>query len=174
MITTNLANALLKYLFGQTKTIDYASNTEYAKCYIGLSTTPPKEDGSNFTEPDPNSTGYNRQQICIGKSVDTITWTNFMTVPGVTKDKEGKVINGIISNAKEITFNESESESPYTVTHFGIFHDETPNTGKPLYFHSLTKENEITHVHEPHAVTVEPGDVLLFKTGALSLDFTQD
>ena len=174
MITTNLANALLKYLFGQTKTVDYTSNTDYAKCYIGLSTTTPKEDGSNFTEPDPDSTGYSRQQICIGKSVDTIEWTNFMTIPGVTKDNEGNVINGIISNKKEIAFNESKSEDPYMVTHFGIFHEEKANTSKPLYFHPLTKENETTHMHEPHSVTVDPGDVLLFKTGALSLDFTQD
>lgn len=175
MITTNLANALLKYLFGQTKAIDYTSNTEYAQCYLGLSTTEPKPDGSEFTEPDPDSTGYSRQQICIGKSADTITWTNFMTVPGVTKDNEDKVINGIISNAKEITFNESKSESPYTVTHFGIFHTKDMNSdAPPLYFHPLTKENETTHVHEPHSVTVDPGDVLLFKVNALSLDFTQD
>jgi len=177
MITTNLANALLKYLFGQTKTVDYTdytSSTDYAKCYIGLSTTTPKADGSNFTEPNPDSTGYSRQQICIGKSADTITWTNFMTIPGETTDKAGKIINGIISNTKEITFNESKSESPYTVTYFGIFHEEAANTGTPLYFHPLTKENETTHVHEPHSVTVDPGDVLLFKKDALSLDFTQD
>jgi len=174
MITTNLANALLKYLFGQTKTVDYTdytSSTDYAKCYIGLSTTTPKADGSNFTEPNPDSTGYSRQQICIGKSADTITWTNFMTIPGETTDKAGKIINGIISNTKEITFNESKSESPYTVTYFGIFHDGSKPAviaaNKRSFVPSFSDSNDfIKFLMYSLFVTPSAGQVF-FTTGSL-------
>lgn len=164
MITTTLANKILAYFFGQAKKI---GEVEGGKCYLGLGTNNPDDNpvatnGKNFIEPN-SATGYTRKQICIGESENSIKWTNLM----------GDVVNGKIENAKEITFNESKSEEDYTVYYFAIFQNETKQTNEePLYFHRLT--TEVNGQHVPSSVTVQKGDVLLFRAGALSLDFSQD
>lgn len=143
MITTTNANNILKFFFGQQNSI-----VGTGKCYLGLSTTTPNADGTNFTEPS-TSTGYARVQVNINEAQQ---YTNKMTEP----------TNGSIENNAEITFPEALEPNGYgTVTHFGIF--DTQNGGTPLYVHALTS-----------SVSVGAGEVLLFRQGALSLSFTAD
>lgn len=153
MITTNNANNILKLYFGQIKTI-----TCSGKCYLGLSTTSPKADGSNFTEPS-EDTGYERVQINIGEAQQ---YTNKMTVPA----------NGSIENNAEINF--PEALAPYgTVTHYGVFDTKTGST--PLYTHALTAATPNDDgIYPAQPVEVETGEVLLFRQGALSLAFVFD
>lgn len=155
MITTANANEILRLYFAQQTEIKGSG-----ECYLGLSTTTPTADGSNFTEPDPSTTGYKRAQINIEEATQ---YTNMMSVP----------TNGAIANIKEITF--PEALAPYTVTHFGIFSQKTVNSGKPLYIHALTAPTpgeDGTYADQP--VDVDTNEVLLFRQGTLSLEFVQD
>lgn len=152
MITTPNANAILKLFFGQQNQI-----TGTNKCYLGLSTSKPNADGSNFTEPDQDSTGYKRAQININVE-GAMQYTNMMSVPS----------EGAIANEKEITF--PEAKQAYSVTHFGVFGQKEVGTGIPLYTHALTNEDGTSD----QTVDVDVNEVLLFRKGALSLEFVQD
>jgi hypothetical protein len=160
MITTSFANNILKYFFCQSDKFN-AENT--GECYLGLSMTPPNADGSNFTEPDPDTTGYQRKQICI---LSAKNYTNLMSEPA----------NGFIENTQEITFNEAKENYPSDITHFGIFHTKDVRDGIPLYTHPLTKPNPNpeTGEYEPQSVSVSKDEVLIFRKGALSLNFAKD
>lgn len=155
MITTTNANNILRLYFGQATAI-----TGSGKCYLGLSTTTPAADGSNFTEPA-TSTGYARVQINIKEAEQ---YTNLMGTPE----------SGAITNIKEITFPEAISEGGFgTVTHFGVFGEKTG--GIPLYVHALTAPNpDATGSYPAQPVNVDKGEVLLFRQGALSLEFAVD
>lgn len=152
MITTTNANNILKLFFAQISEIKGTG-----KCYLGLSTTTPNADGSNFVEPD-STTGYKRVQINI---LNAMEYTNQMSVPQ----------NGEIENTNEIVF--PEALTPYRVTHFGIFGAEVGEI--PLYTHALTAStpsDDGTYAEQP--VDVATNEVLLFRQGALSLAFVQD
>lgn len=154
MITTTNANNILKLFFGQS-----TSMNSTGKCFLGLSTTTPSADGSNFTEPAP-STGYERVQINIKEAQE---YTNKMTIPS----------NGSIENNTEINFPEALGSGYGTVTHFGVFNEK--ENGIPLYIHTLTSTTPDESGNYPaQPVTVEAGEVLLFRKGALSLAFVQD
>lgn len=157
MITTAFANQILKYFFAQSTKMD-ASGANI--CYLGLSMSTPNIDGSNFEEPDPTTTGYKRKQICVNQAIQ---YTNLMSVPA----------DGYIENTEEITFNEALADYPKEITHFGIFHAEEGDT--PLYVHPLTaSEPDENGEYQPLPVTVTAGEVLIFRQGALSLNFAQD
>ena len=155
MITTNKANDILKLFFGQSKSLTASGN-----CYLALSTTTPNADGSNFSEPytdaEGNDTGYARVQININEAQQ---YTNKMSVP----------TDGAIVNNMEITFPEALVNYPADVTHFGVF--DVKEGGTPLYTHALTTAVE-PYTAQP--VSIEAGEVLLFRQGALSLAFAQE
>lgn len=158
MITTTLANQILKYFFAQITNVAFNAG---GQCYLGLSMGEPNADGSNFNEPDPETTGYKRRQICIQEAM---IYTNLMTVPE----------DGYIENKEEITFNEALIDYPEQVTHFGIFHKPSGND-KPLYVHPLTTSTpDENGDYQPQPVSVSKGEVLIFKQGAFSLNFSKD
>ena len=139
MITTNTANTILKAFFGQTSSFSIAST-----CYIGLSTTTPKNDGSNFTEPA-ESAGYAR--TLLGTSNSSTGW--IMDTPA----------NNTIKNTNQIIFFPEATESWGTVTHFGLFSAKTGGT--PVFWGALTA-----------SVAVPVGYIPIFRAGALSVTLT--
>jgi hypothetical protein len=95
--TDNLENKLLDHVLGGG---DYARP---GTVYIGLSTTTPNDDGTNFTEPTGN--GYARAAV-------TNNATEWPAASGGSK-----------SNANDITFAQATGDwaSGADFTHFGIF-----------------------------------------------------
>lgn len=96
-----LKAAILDYLYGRTAL--QVPDT----LYVGLSTTAPNPDGTNFTEPSGN--GYERVAV-----PNTTTWWYDATEANPS----------VKANALPILFN--EATGPWgTVTHWGIFDAET-------------------------------------------------
>lgn len=93
-------------------------------CYIGLSTTTPAADGSNFTEPS-TSNGYARK--LIGQY--NTTSTQLMGTPTFSAGV------GTITNDYAIQFNEATA-TWNTITYFGLFTAATGGT--PLVWGALT------------------------------------
>jgi len=138
MIVTNVANNILKCLFGQQSSVSLAST-----CYIGLSTTTPDSDGSNFTEPA-STTGYLRS--LLGNSSNSVTYLMATPSDGSTKN------NNII-------FFPEATEGWGTVTHFGIFSAKTGGT--PIFWGALTA-----------SVAVPTGYIPIFRVGSLSVSLS--
>jgi hypothetical protein len=93
--TNDLENEILDWTFGRV-----AMTLNTATIYIGLSTTTPVDDGTNFTEPVGNA--YARVAI----TNDAAEW------PAAS--------GGAKTNANDVTF-PTASGSWGTVTYFGIF-----------------------------------------------------
>jgi hypothetical protein len=103
--TNFLEHASLDHVFGGT------TFTASGTLYVGLSTTTPAEDGTNFTEPA-TASGYARVGIINNK-------TNWSTASQVST-------SGEVHNRTAITFPTSTGNWG-TITHFGIF--DNPTTG---------------------------------------------
>lgn len=100
-LTDAVKAAVLDALYGR-KTLDVP-----ATLYVGLSTTPPNPDGSNFTEPSGN--GYARVEV-----PNDTTWWYDATVGNPA----------VKANAVPILF--PEATGPWgEVSHWGIFDAET-------------------------------------------------
>lgn len=127
MTTTHFLNCIMGNVFQTQKSPGLPS-----RVYLGLSSTAPDVDGSGATEPS-TSAGYARVELT---SLD---------VP----------VNGVITNASEISFPES-SDSWGTMTHFVIF--DAPVNGNLLMFNVLSQ-----------ARTVETATIVMVKTGGLKL-----
>lgn len=84
---------------------------------IGLSTTTPNSDGSNFTEPNP-VLGYERTRF---------------------NDSYYSEIKGQISNGKGIIFFNETLGSWGTVTHFGLFTQK--EGGAPFFYGELIDDS---------------------------------
>lgn len=97
--TNYLEHATLDYLFGAT------SYTPSGTLYVGLSTTTPAEDGTNFTEPA-SASGYARAAITNTKSY----WSTAAQTS----------TSGEVHNLSTITFGVS-SGNWGTITHGGLF-----------------------------------------------------
>jgi len=90
-----------------------SSNTE---CWLGLSSTIPNLDGSNFTEPQPGPTGY--QRVLIGTTNNANS--RAMSYPS----------NGTSSNIKDINF--PPVISNYNdIVYIGLFRQR--EGGVPIY-----------------------------------------
>lgn len=113
-----------------------------ANCYIGLSTTTPNADGSNFTEPS----GGDYARAIIGLSLQPAT--QVMGVP----------VDGYVENTAIIFFPEATA-SWGTLTHFGLFAGSSG--GSPLIFGALTSP-----------IAVSSGYVALFRVGNFSMSLT--
>ena len=131
-----LEHAVLDHLFGAT------TYTPSGTLYVGLSTTTPLEDGTNFTEP--GATGaYARVAVTNDKN-------NWSTAAQSST-------SGSLHNRTSIAFTQA-TEGWGTVTHVGIF--EGSGTGaNMLIMNPLTQTK-----------TVDTGDTLSFPSGALIIN----
>lgn len=109
------------------------------RCYMGLSTTTPSSDGSNFTEPDA-AAGYARALI----GIDGQSGTQLMEVEGASA-----------ANDQIIFFPEATSTWG-TVTYFGLF--SAASGGVPLIYGALSS-----------SVSVPANYVPLFRVGSFTL-----
>lgn len=108
MNTTYFKNCIAGNLFGSKTTP--ALPTEY---YIGLSSTPPKADGTGVTEPSTGA-GYARVKL-----------TNLSEPDG-----------GVVSNTESINFNESTAAWG-TIPYFVVYDAQAVGEGNLLMFESL-------------------------------------
>lgn len=135
--TDNYALQFIRLLSGLSNT------APLNQAYIGLSTTTPSTDGTNFTEPSA-SAGYSRAFICTYNA--GAGWNNKMTTTA-----SGGVGT---STSNDIIFFPEATASWGTVTHFGLFASATATT--PVIFGELT-----------NPVTIQANYVPLFRTGQL-------
>jgi len=111
-----------------------------ANCYMGLSTSTPNADGTNFTEPS-STLGYARSVIGIsGQSATQVM---------------GNPSNGSVSNTDIIFFPEATSAWG-TITHFGLF--TAASGGTLIVYGALTSP-----------ITVSANYVPLFRVGNFTL-----
>lgn len=154
MLNVTFRNKILNYITAKSETISITSGT--GKCYLGLSTTTPNGDGTNFTEPKAGS--YARVQLNI---LEAQQWT----------DKWGTVANGTVTNKDEITTHEcTEEEGWGTLTHFGIFDSVTGGT--PLAFDLLTDpdgEPDENGIYPAKPLEITKNKVVVFRVGTLQL-----
>lgn len=145
MIVRSKANDLLEQLFHTTGT----NKTYY---YIGLSTTPPNPDGSNFTEPRIPDGATDDE----GKPI-TVNEYQRVSLDGLM----GAASKAIIKNTAIIFFNEAEHYGWGTITHFGIFTSETGGT--PIFYGELSSSVQIPKNYIP-----------IFRAGKLQVGLDQD
>lgn len=136
MITKTTANSILNAFFGRSQYASLASS-----CYIGLSTTTPAADGSNFTEPA-SSAGYARTFL------GTYNQSNTYQMDAAA--------DGRISNSSKIIFFPEATASWGTVTYFGIF--TTATGGTPILYGALTS-----------SVAIPSGYIPIFRAGNLTV-----
>ena len=135
MAFTNSGSAsILNGLIGK------GASVPLSNCYLGLSSTVPTGDGTNFTEP-PSASGYARAIIGLQNQVAT----QVMDLP-----------SGGVTQNKDIIFFPEASASWGTLTHFGLF--SAPTGGTLVLYGALS---------EP--ITVAANYVPLFRVGNFSL-----
>lgn len=155
MIHTTYANLILKFI-----TAKSAALQGTGKCYLGLSTTAPNQDGSNFTEPSASEyPSYERVQLSIA---DALEYT----------DKWGDVANGTVSNTEEFTSRECLEEGGWPeCTYFGIF--DCKIGGTPIISDLLRDPDgtpdETTGLYPEKTLKVEQNKVAVFRAGTLQL-----
>lgn len=155
MIHTNYANLILKYITAKSAVLQGTG-----KCYLGLSTTAPNQDGSNFSEPDGTTyPSYERIQLSIAEALEYT-------------DKWGSIANGTVTNAEEFTSRECLEEGGWPeCTHFGIFDCKTG--GSPILSDLLRDPDgtidESTGLYPEKALKVEMNKVAVFRAGTLQL-----
>lgn len=151
MINVNLRNDLLSLITGKSKSI-----TGSGFCYLGLSTSTPNADGSNFKEP--TAASYARVQLNVNSAMQ------YTDVFGIVSD-------GTVTNVEEICTHEClEEEGWGEFTHFGIFGQETGGT--PLAFDLLTDpdgEPDENGVYPAKTLTITKNKVAVFRKGTLQL-----
>lgn len=131
MIVRSKANTILNDIFSK-------------NYYIGLSTTTPTEEGSNFKEP--TATEYKRVKLSVMGTA-------------------GNPYSGQIQNDDIIFFPEAIT-SWGTITHFGIFTSLTASSAPtPIYWGKLNAEN---------GVTIAAEYVPIFRAGALKIGLDKD
>lgn len=152
MLHTTYANKFLQLATAKVKTLTFTG-----KCYLGLSSTAPNQDGSNFTEPTDSC--YERIQLSI---TEALNYT----------DVFGTVANGIVQNTKEFTSREwtVEGGSP-TFSHFGIF--DAPTGGTPIFSDPMRDPDgtpdETTGLYPETTMTIDYGKCAVFRAGMLQL-----
>lgn len=133
--TNYLEHATLDLMFGAT------AFTPSGTLYVGLSTTTPGEDGSNFTEP---SSGYARASVPNVKAA-TSGWSSAAQLS----------TSGEIHNQGTISF--GTATGPWgTITHAGIWNS--------LVGGNLLTANALTVQKAPTS-----GDIVSFPSGAITI-----
>ena len=146
MIVRTKANQLLDQLFAAT------SGSQKNYYYIGLSTTMPKPDGSNFTEPSIPAGAVDDNGASI-----TVNEYERVSLSGLVSN----AANAIVKNTAIIFFNEAEHYAWGTITHFGIFTAKTGGT--PIFYGELTSP-----------VTVQKNYIPIFRKDKLQVGLDQD
>lgn len=154
MLNTTQANNILKLITGK---IEYIQGT--GECYLGLSTTTPNANGSNFHEPDPyECPSYSRVRLNLSAEAEaTDIW--------------GEVVDGVVTNIQEIRTPICSDRNGWgTLTHFGIFDSET--NGIPLAFDAITDpmgQPDENGKRPAKPLTVAVDHMIVFRPGALQL-----
>ncbi|MBO5070814.1 MAG: hypothetical protein J6C37_10720 [Roseburia sp.] len=148
MITRTKANSLLEQLFWKEPTTSSGSKTYY---YIGLSTTTPDVNGSNFTEPVIPDGAEDDE----GNAITTNEYQR-VSLEGVM----GSAADGIIKNSAIIFFNEAEHYGWGTITHFGIF--TAKSGGTPIFW------------GEVPSTEVQKNYIPIFRAGKLQVGLDND
>lgn len=127
--------------------LSYLTSTQAA--YIGLSTTAPNEDGTNFSEPTET---YTEGDVIKRRFINGYERSQY----GGTQTKMGPVEENEITN-KEIIFFPEATGSWGTMLYFGLFASNDPAT-LPLVTGALTD-----------SVNIPANYVPLFRVGNLTL-----
>ena len=138
--TTGLKQDILDHYFGGD------TLTPPGNLYIGLSTTAPEDDGSNFTEPEEED-GYSRKEV----DNDMTTWKE-------ATDAEPSVKENDIN----IEFDEATGDWG-EISHFGIFDSDTAT--EPVVSAPIVDPD----TKEPITKQVQNGDVARFQEGQLRI-----
>jgi hypothetical protein len=134
--TNYLEHATLDYYFGGT------TYTPSGTLYVGLSTTTPLEDGTNFTQPGATG-GYARVAVTNNK-------TNWSTATQSST-------SGTVHNKVAVAFPQA-TQGWGIVTHVGIF-DNSGTGANMLVMNALTQSK-----------TVDSGDTLTFPSGGIVIN----
>lgn len=135
MLTYYKANDMLQELSGM--------KNQGTSCYLGLSKTEPKRDGTGVTEPDA-SNGYKRVLIGIGSQSGTY--------------KMESAVEGTIKN-KEIIYFPEATAAWGNCTHYVLFNSQTG--GNPMAYGQLTS-----------TISPSAGTVPLIRVGELQMTLT--
>ena len=139
MFSTSFASSIVDIFGGNVYIAPITS------CYIGLSTTTPDTDGSNFTEP---SSAYAYARVLLGqRSSSASTYNPHYMVAS------GSAGVGTLQNDRIIYFNEATG-SWGTITHFGLFTSASATT--PFIYGALQS-----------SVTILANYVPMFRAGNL-------
>lgn len=155
MIHSDYANLFLKLITAKSSHL-----IGTGKCYLGLSTTAPNADGTNFTEPDASSyPSYERIQLAISEALEYT-------------DKWGIISDGTVSNTEEFTSRECLEEDGWPeCSYFGIFDCKTGGT--PMVSGLLRDPNgeldEATGLYPEMPLKVAVNQVAVFRAGTLQL-----
>lgn len=134
MLSYSKANSILNELVGM---------SQYATCYLGLSKTEPKRDGTNVTEPD-SANGYKRTLIGMGGQSGTY--------------KMDSAVEGAIKN-KDIIYFPEATAAWGTCTHYVLYTAQTG--GNLLAYGQLTS-----------SISPQAGTVPLIRVGELQMTLT--
>lgn len=150
--TNYAAQAALNAIFG--KLSNWGALASAPTLHVGLSTTTPLADGTNFTEPSTGSpsNGYARVATAAG------VWN-----PATLADPS------VLDNASEIAFPEALS-SWGTMTYFGLF--DALSGGNLLAFDLLRDPNDLGDPPAALSRLVDSGVTLRFAAGNLSFRLT--
>lgn len=152
MLNTSLKNNILALLTAKGTKIEGTG-----LCYLGLSTTTPDADGTNFSEPW-HCPSYARVRLNVNEAME---WT----------DLWGDIKNGVVSNDMEICTHECQEASGWgTFTYFGIFGQESG--GVPLAFDLLTDPDgtpDEDGKYPPKSLEITKNKVAVFRIGTLQL-----
>lgn len=163
MISTNLANNILKYITAKEKNIP---DSGAGLCYLGFSTQDPGADGSGFKEPGAAVyPSYARIQLNVYSAKEyTDQWDD-------VKDKSVELKYEIVSS-------ECLEEGGWpTFTHFGIFNSKTvgSNNSTTLLAWDLLTDPDGTPdeygQYPAKTLKVNKNEVAVFRTGSLKLTF---
>ena len=110
------------------------------KVYISLHTSDPTDAGGNEVD-TADWPSYERQDAASGGAIDT-GWS----VPS----------NGVSTNAKQIIYPGMDGEEPITITHWALYD-------------AATGGNMLVHAALDTSRQLQPDDVFVFNTGALTV-----
>ena len=154
MIFTPFGNEILELVPGKVAVLE---TTGY--CFLGLSTTVPNADGSNFNEPDPAAyPSYKRIQVNINEAIQ---WT----------DHWGTVSGGEVTNSEAFSSDECLEEDGWPeMVFFGIFQTESGGTPKMGDYLTDPDGEPDENGDYPHkSLKVSYNHVATFRIGTLHL-----
>lgn len=161
MVHSAYANRFLNLVTAQSLSLDGTG-----KCYLGLSSTKPNFDGTNFSEP--TTSDYERIQTAINiKEENVLTYTNMWGAPA----------GGRVENKKEFTSRECKQEGGWTpgFRYFGLF--DAPTGGNLMVSGALRDPdgeiNPATGLKPKTVLNVGKNQVAVFRVGTLVLDFNE-